>query len=285
MYRIQPETWGSSAQQYDSFEKKWHFYGTVADAMLRELPLKEDSRVLELACGTGVCTLKLAAIARRGEVVALDFAEAMIETARKNTIEAGFSNVDFVRGDAAEASRLLSGRKFDFAVCNSAFWHFPEPRKVLDGLRGLLSPSGEFALTSPSWVEVDSPARDEIRAKIREILLRNSVKPDDIDKAREQARQRSSRADLSSLFREHRFEHREVQFEFSSTLESRLEWRQIPVFSSNRWMQWADNLDPSVQKEIREEMEAWRRTNPGRDPLLSRWKVYIARPVPGWPTA
>ena len=67
-----PDAWNNSARQYDSYEKKWHFYGSVADAMIRQLPIKEDSRVLELACGTGACTLKLAKIARTGKVVALD---------------------------------------------------------------------------------------------------------------------------------------------------------------------------------------------------------------------
>ena len=137
MNRARPETWGESAEQYDAFEKKWHFYGTVADALLHQLPLKSDSRVLELACGTGVCTLKAANLVPNGSVIALDFSRAMLATARKNAAAAGVSNVTFVQGDASQVSELLSGRRFDFVVCNSAFWHFPEPEKVLAGVREL----------------------------------------------------------------------------------------------------------------------------------------------------
>jgi ubiquinone/menaquinone biosynthesis C-methylase UbiE len=142
---IRLDAWNDSARQYDAFEKRWNFYGAVADAMISQLQIKEDSRVLELACGTGACTLKLANIARSGKVVALDFSEGMLSVARENAAAAGASNVTFVHGDAGDVSRLLAGQKFDFAVCNSAFWHFPEPEKVLAGLRELLTESGEFA--------------------------------------------------------------------------------------------------------------------------------------------
>lgn len=279
---VQPElppsrldAWNDSARQYDSYEKKWHFYGAVADAMIRQLPIKEDSRVLELACGTGVCTLKLAKIARTGKIVALDFSEGMLSVSRKNTAAARASNIVFVHGDAGDISRILAGQKFDFAVCNSAFWHFPEPEKVLTGLLGLLTESGEFALSLPSWVDGNTEVREAFRAKAREVLLKHGVASVEMEKI--SAQRSRQRVDLPALFSRCGFVAREVMFEFRVSHESRNEWRQILVFSdSGRWNWSFPGLDPAAQKEVREELGELRKANFPRDSSMSRWRIFVA---------
>ena len=279
LYRIEAERWGESADQYDAFEKKWRFYGTVADALLSRLPLKDDSKVLELACGTGVCTLKAASSVPRGNVVALDFSAAMLAAARKNAAEAEVTNVTFVQGDAGQISKLLKGRTFDFAVCNSAFWHFPEPERVLAGMRELLTSSGEFAVSIPSWVDPDDAGREEIRTKIRDILQKHGVRSDEIETRRRGERRREG---LLPVFARCGFEVNETSFEFAVTPESRQEWRRISAFSGNRWWAWTDNLDAEVRKEIREAADEWRKKNVADGPLLSRWRLLVAHPLPGW---
>lgn|GEM_PF-1875522 len=279
---VQPElppsrldAWNTSARQYDSYEKRWHFYGTVADAMIRQFHLKEDSRVLELACGTGACTLKLAKIARTGKVVALDFSEGMLNMARENAAAAKASNIVFVHGDAGDISQILAGQKFNFAVCNSAFWHFPDPEKVLTGLLGLLTESGKFAVSLPSWVDGNSEVRQAFRVKAREVLLKHGVAPEMIEKVSVQRSRQ--KVDLSALFRRCGFVAREVTFEFKVTPESREEWRQILVFSdSGRWNWFFPDLDPAAQKEIREELNKWRKTNFPHDSSASKWRILVA---------
>src|SRR5208282_5414950 len=214
--------WNESARQYDSYEKKWQFYGTVAEAMIRQVPIREDSKVLELACGTGVCTLKLAKIARAGQVVALDFSEGMLSIARENAAAVKASNVVFVHGDAGDISRIFAGQKFDFAVSNSAFWHFPEPEKVLAGLLELLTDSGEFAVSLPSWVDGNTEVREAFRAKTKEVLLKHGVSPQEMAKI--SAHRSRQRIDLPALFNKCGFAAREVTFEFKVSPESRSEW-------------------------------------------------------------
>jgi len=279
---VQPESrpnrldaWNDSARQYDSYEKKWHFYGTVADAMISQLLIKEDSRVLELACGTGACTLKIAKIARTGKVVALDFSEGMLSVARENAAAAKASNIVFVHGDAGEISRILAGQKFDFAVCNSAFWHFPEPEKVLTGLRMLLTEPGEFAVSLPSWVEGSIEVREAFRAKAKEVLLKHGVSSEEMEKI--SAQRSRQRIDLPTLFSRCGFVAREVTFEFKVSPESRKEWRHILVFSdSGRWNWSFPGLDPATQKEVKEELDGWRKANFPHDSSTSRWRIFVA---------
>jgi len=282
---VQPElppsrldAWNDSARQYDSYEKRWHFYGTVADAMIRQLPIKEDSRVLELACGTGACSLKLVKIVRTGRVVAIDFSEGMLSVARENAAAARASNIVFVHGDAGDISRILAGQKFDFAVCNSAFWQFPEPEKVLTGLLGLLTESGEFALSLPSWVDGNTWVREAFRAKAREVLLKHGVALEEMEKI--SAQRSRQRVDLPALFTRCGFVAREITFEFRVAQESRNEWRQISVFSdSGRWYWSFPGLDPATQKEVREELDEWRRANFPHDSSTSSWRIFVAHPA------
>jgi ubiquinone/menaquinone biosynthesis C-methylase UbiE len=264
--------WDESAQQYDAFEKKWDFYGTVADAMVRQLAIRRDSKVLELACGTGSCTLKLARIAEMGKVVALDFSEGMLSVARTNAAEAGVANVVFIHGNAGDISQILAGDKFDFAVCNSAFWHFPDPKKVLEGLKVLLDELGEFALSLPTWVEGNEEMREAFRAKLKEVLLKRGLAPKDLNQRNQQ------RVDLKTLLKDCGFEVREVPFKFKVSQESRHDWRQISVFSTNERREWlSSEIDPSVREKVMKELEDWRRSKFPRDSSISSWRILVAR--------
>lgn len=273
---MRPDEWNKSARQYYAFEKTWHFYGTVADAIISRLPIKESSRILELACGTGACTLKLAKIASSGEVVALDFSEGMLSAARENAAEAAVSNIVFVQGEASKASTILAGQKFDFAVCNSAFWHF-ELERVLMGLRNLLTESGVFALSLPSWASGNPQNREAFRAKLREVLSKHGVPPTEIDRLA--AAKFRERTDFPALFDRCGFVTKETTFEFGVTLQSRAERRQISAFSGSRRWVWAlSGLDPVLQEEARNELEEWRKVNRSNDPRVSKWRIILAYP-------
>ena len=127
----------------------------------------------------------------------------------------------------------------------------------------------------------DRVVREEIRTKIKEILQKHGVAPDEIGMARES---RLQREELLLLFDRCGFEVREIPFEFAVTLESRREWRRISVFSEGRWWDWAEaeSLDPEVRKEIREAIDEWRKRNVESDRLTSRWRLLVAHPIPGW---
>ena len=274
------EAWNGSAEQYDSFEKQWHFYGAVGEAIVRELPLREDSRVLELACGTGACTLSLAKVVRTGTVVALDYSEGMLAVARRNAAAEGASSVVFVHGDAADLGRLLAGKRFDLAVCNSAFWHFPEPEKVLRELRELLTEEGQFALSLPSWVGGSPERWEAFRAKVRELLEQHGVTHEQIEAAT--APGPRLRVDLSELLGRCGFSVREVAFEMPVSRASRAAWRRISVFSDRgRWLRNVPGLDPAVAAQVRKELDAWRRSRFPRDSRTSRWRILVARRAQG----
>jgi trans-aconitate methyltransferase len=269
------DVWGDSAREYDSFEKRWHFYGAVAEEMIRDLPIRRGSRILELACGTGVCTSILAGHAPDGEIVGLDSSQGMIDVAQGNVLAAGHTNVRFLRGDAGELSTLFKEEKFEIAVCNSAFLHFRDKEKVLNGLRDLLTGPRQFAMSLPSWFYGSGSETDAYGNKVREALLNAGVPSERLEESYRQAQSR--RVDYPSLMLSAGFSIiRDEPFQFDFPPEARREWSSIPVFASRqaeseRKLDWG--LDQQQAAKVRSELAEWRAKISSR---ASRWRIITA---------
>ena len=105
--------------------------------------VRPGSRVLDVACGTGVL---IADYLRRDvrSVTAVDISPEMIRVARSKYPQ---KNVTFVCGDA-EAADL--GTDFDAIVIYNAFPHFPSPDALLARLASLLAPGGRLTVAHGS---------------------------------------------------------------------------------------------------------------------------------------
>lgn len=93
------------------------------------------SRVLDVACGTGVLTPDY--LARSvASVTAVDISPEMIRRARDKLRD---DRVQFLCGDV---ETLDVGRDFDAVVVYNAFPHFPDPERLVAHLAALLRPGG-----------------------------------------------------------------------------------------------------------------------------------------------
>ncbi len=106
--------------------------------LLRHLPQRCDT-VLELGCGTGEFSRRLAA--RVARVVALDLSAEMIRVARDRSRSVG--NVEFVVGDMT--SLPLRSARFD-CVASLNTLHHAEACLTLRAMRGALRPGGTLLL-------------------------------------------------------------------------------------------------------------------------------------------
>jgi ubiquinone/menaquinone biosynthesis C-methylase UbiE len=82
---------------------------------------------LDLACGPGIVTAELAAVAR--EVVAFDLTPEMLAKARERCRKADLDNVIFKEGSATKLP--FPEHHFDIVVTRAAVHHFQEPRRIL----------------------------------------------------------------------------------------------------------------------------------------------------------
>ena len=119
---------------------------------VRLLDLQPGERVLDVACGNGLTSRRLAALG--AEVVAFDFAEEMIAHARRRTTEHATDGADIGRIDyrvldgTDEAALLALGEgRFDAALCNMALFDMAEIEPLFHALARLLRPGGRFVFS------------------------------------------------------------------------------------------------------------------------------------------
>ncbi len=115
-------------------------------------------RILDLACGPGNLSRRLAAmVAPGGEVVGVDLSRGMIDLARR----AGIPNARF---DLMDMERLeFAGASFDAAVCGHGFQFVPDLGRALSEARRVLRSPGRLAASVPvsrrggsAWTILDS---------------------------------------------------------------------------------------------------------------------------------
>jgi S-adenosylmethionine-dependent methyltransferase len=89
-------------------------------------------RVLDLGCGTGLASAWLAA--RGVDVTLLDSSTAMLELARRKTLQAsGSVKITFQQGDAAQLANIFPGASFDAILCHNLLEYIDELGAVLRG--------------------------------------------------------------------------------------------------------------------------------------------------------
>lgn len=99
-------------------------------------------RVLDIACGNGVTSRRLAASGAR--VVGVDFSEPMLAHARSR----GPASIDYRCVDATDGEALRALGSFDAALCNMALMDMSDIGPLLQALPSLLPPGGRFVFST-----------------------------------------------------------------------------------------------------------------------------------------
>jgi ubiquinone/menaquinone biosynthesis C-methylase UbiE len=143
--RIEQEKkfWDKISPRYDRFiQKRWKIYqSSLPDKILGDLTICDT--ILEVACGTGLITFRVAKQAKK--VYAVDISELMIEEAKKKMEEKRINNIDFSAKDAY--SLPFEREIFDVVICTNALHNMKYPRKALSEIRRVLKPKGRFIAT------------------------------------------------------------------------------------------------------------------------------------------
>lgn len=144
------EAWEKKAAFWDEMMGEGNAFQRVliGPATERLLQARPGERVLDVACGNGVFSRRLAELGAR--VVAIDFSENFVELARARTEKAGYGEaVEYLVTDATDEEQMLSlgeGR-FDAAVCNMALMDMSAIDPLMLALRRLLTPKGRFVFS------------------------------------------------------------------------------------------------------------------------------------------
>jgi SAM-dependent methyltransferase len=110
-------------------------------------PPRENIRILDAGCGTGVGTEYLIALNPQAEVVGVDLSEKALEIAQERSLRSGVikahqAPVNFYHLNLEQADRLEG--EFDFINCVGVLHHLPNPIQGIQALAKKLAPGGIF---------------------------------------------------------------------------------------------------------------------------------------------
>lgn len=114
--------------------------GAHGEAAMEAHPPRVGDRVLDLGCGFGDTTQRLAElVGPDGTAVGIDVAETFVEAARAEA--AGVENVSFLVGDVQTTQ---FEQTFDYAFSRMGIMFFANPVQALRNVRAALVPGGRF---------------------------------------------------------------------------------------------------------------------------------------------
>jgi 2-polyprenyl-3-methyl-5-hydroxy-6-metoxy-1,4-benzoquinol methylase len=117
------------------------FYELAFDNILGKIQPPAGSVFLEVGCGGGFHAMRLA---RRGyKVNAVDFSDAVLDTAHENVRAAGLEHlIDVGREDVIDLS--YADHTFDYALCWGVLMHIPEVARAIEELSRVIAPGGHL---------------------------------------------------------------------------------------------------------------------------------------------
>jgi len=129
---------------------------TLVEQVLSLRPGGQASKgfLLDLGCGPGSITLKIAIRCPHLRVVGVDRSRTMLRVARRSAENQNLAGrVSFFQGDAGQLS--FSGGAFDFVLSNSVLHHLTSPERVFEEMARVTKPDGTVLvrdLRRPSWL-------------------------------------------------------------------------------------------------------------------------------------
>jgi 2-polyprenyl-3-methyl-5-hydroxy-6-metoxy-1,4-benzoquinol methylase len=119
--------------------------------MLRNLPLKQFHRIMDLGCGQGEYVMMLAEKLPQSHIVALDIAESEINAVKRGNEKVQFQNIEPFTGTVEQ---YPDTPLFDFIFSIDVFEHMPAEKMPFDECYRRLNPGG--------YLLVKMPARENI---------------------------------------------------------------------------------------------------------------------------
>lgn len=132
----------ASVDYEDACRDYWQYMSTRT---VERLGLEPGQRVLDVPCGTGAALLALAGrVGPSGRVVGVDYAERMVELARRKVAAAGLHNVELRIGDM---TLMEPEEPYDALQCTLGLFFVDDMAGLLRSFRRLLRPGGRLAVT------------------------------------------------------------------------------------------------------------------------------------------
>ena len=115
-------------------------HSDITEQTLALMDLQPGDRILDLGCGTGWASRRMARVAVAGEVIGLDVADEMLRRAQQAS--SAFKNIRYVWGSAEKIP--AANNSFSKVLSVESFYYYADQGKALDELRRVMAPGGQL---------------------------------------------------------------------------------------------------------------------------------------------
>ncbi|PSQ28183.1 class I SAM-dependent methyltransferase [Halobacteriales archaeon QS_9_67_15] len=140
---------GEVERHYDALADRWEEFtrspwkeGLLWPAVRSLLPALGDARVLDVGCGNGHYSARLAD--RGADVLGVDLSEEMVRQARRQHGD----SATFRQGDVTEGLDSVGGEEFDIVLCQHVLSHVPSVESAIGEFARVLQPEGTVVLST-----------------------------------------------------------------------------------------------------------------------------------------
>jgi trans-aconitate methyltransferase len=149
----------------DRYARNARFVSDLGAPVLELLAPRAGERILDLGCGDGVLTAKLAAMGCR--VIGVDASPAQVEATKKLGVEA----------QVMDGEHLSFAKEFDAVFSNAALHWMRNPDPVIAGVFGALHPGGRFVAEMGGYGCVETIKRALVEALERRGINGQAANP------------------------------------------------------------------------------------------------------------
>lgn len=134
------------------------YFGPIADLLVQPLAPRPGEAVLDVGCGRGAVTTRVAdAVRPGGRVTGIDLSTGMLRALAADLSACGYDEVELLERDASDPG--LPTASFDVVAASLVLFFLPDPAAALQAWRELLVPGGRLGFTTFG-------TRDEVWSRI-----------------------------------------------------------------------------------------------------------------------
>ncbi|WP_438449033.1 class I SAM-dependent methyltransferase [Gorillibacterium sp. sgz5001074] len=139
--------WSSFVQgpQTLDFTRKLRFRDEHKDLFLRCMGLVDGMTIVDVGCGPGTLTRKLAGWLNSSKMIGVDIDASFIDYARKEALRQGHRNIDYICGDALQLPIVADS--VDACTSHTVIEHVPNRPFLLEQKR-ICKPGGIVSVMS-----------------------------------------------------------------------------------------------------------------------------------------